>query len=360
MLDLDATDDPLHGAQEGRFFHGYYGCYCYLPLYVFCGDHLLVAKLRRSNIDASAGAVEEVARLVAQIRARWPQVRIILRADSGFARDGLMVWAESTGSTMSSAWPATPRLVGEIAAELALAKAEAEQTGKAARCFKDFRYQTLDSWSCERRVVGKAEQLVGGDGETSPNPRFVVTSSAAEAWAAQAALRAALLRPRRDGKPDQGMPARPVRRPHLHRAMRANQLRLWFAVDGLRAAGGAAADRPAGDPAGPGHGRHDPPQAAQDRRAGARLGPPGHGRDGLRPPLAARLGHRPPGPRPRRQADHDPDSAQSTSPDATLPAGGTGPCCPTPTATRPPRPNPPPQPRHTDPPPKLAAVRNPG
>ena len=95
VLDLDATDDPLHGSQEGRFFHGYYGCYCYLPLYVFCGDHLLVAKLRRSNIDASAGAVEEVARLVRQVRARWPRVRIVLRADSGFARDPLMVWCEA-------------------------------------------------------------------------------------------------------------------------------------------------------------------------------------------------------------------------------------------------------------------------
>jgi len=96
VLDLDATDDPIHGEQEGRFFHGYYGGYCYLPLYVFCGTHLLAAKLRRSNIDASAGSVEEVARIVAQIRARWPAVRIILRADSGFAREGLMAWCEAS------------------------------------------------------------------------------------------------------------------------------------------------------------------------------------------------------------------------------------------------------------------------
>jgi Transposase DDE domain group 1 len=80
-LDLDATDDPLHGHQEGRFFHGYYDCYCYLPLYVFCGRHLLAARLRQANIDASAGAVEEVARIVNQIRARWPRVRILLRAE---------------------------------------------------------------------------------------------------------------------------------------------------------------------------------------------------------------------------------------------------------------------------------------
>jgi hypothetical protein len=97
ILDLDATDDPLHGHQEGRFFHGYYDCYCYLPLYVFCGRHLLAAKLRRSNIDASAGAVEEVARIAAQIRARWPKVEILLRADSGFARDELMTWCEANG-----------------------------------------------------------------------------------------------------------------------------------------------------------------------------------------------------------------------------------------------------------------------
>jgi len=94
ILDLDATDDPLHGHQEGRFFHGYYDCYCYLPLYVFSGRHLLAAKLRRSNIDASAGAVEEVARIIDQIRVRWPRVRILLRADSGFAREELMHWCE--------------------------------------------------------------------------------------------------------------------------------------------------------------------------------------------------------------------------------------------------------------------------
>ncbi len=94
ILDLDATDDPIHGHQEGRFFHGYYDCHCYLPLYIFCGRHLLAAKLRRSNIDASAGAVEEVARIIGQIRARWPRVRIVLRADAGFAREALLLWCE--------------------------------------------------------------------------------------------------------------------------------------------------------------------------------------------------------------------------------------------------------------------------
>src|SRR5260370_2154360 len=96
VLDLEATDDLIHGNQEGRFFHGYYGGYCYLPLYVFCGRHLLAAKLRRSNIDGSAGAVEEVGRIVAQIRARWPEVRIVLRADPGFAREALMAWCQES------------------------------------------------------------------------------------------------------------------------------------------------------------------------------------------------------------------------------------------------------------------------
>ena len=107
ILDLDATDDPLHGNQEGRFFHGYYDCYCYLPLYIFCGRHLLAAKLRRANADAAAGAVEEVARIVAQIRRRWPRTRILLRGDSGFCREALMAWCEANRWTTCLAWPAT-------------------------------------------------------------------------------------------------------------------------------------------------------------------------------------------------------------------------------------------------------------
>ena len=152
---------------------------------MFCGDHLLAARLRRSSIDASAGAVAEVERIVAQIRARWPEVRIILRADSGFAREPLMVWCESHQVGYVPGLARNPRLVREIASELGQARAAAEETGKAARCFRDFHYQTLDTWSRERRVVGKAEQLVDGSGETSPNPRFVVTSLTAGAWAAK-------------------------------------------------------------------------------------------------------------------------------------------------------------------------------
>jgi hypothetical protein len=160
-LDLDATDDPLHGHQEGRFFHGYYDCYCYLPLYIFCGRHLLAAKLRRSNIDGAAGAVEEVARIVSQIRARWPRVRIWLRADSGFCREALMAWCEANRVDYIFGLARNPRLTAEIETEMAAARAAAEKTGKPARRFKDFRWSTLDSWSRIRRVIGKAEWTEG-------------------------------------------------------------------------------------------------------------------------------------------------------------------------------------------------------
>ena len=173
VLDLDATDDPIHGHQEGRFFHGYYDCHCYLPLYIFCGRHLLAAKLRRSNIDASAGAVAEVDRIVDQIRARWPRVEILLRADSGFARDELMTWCEANGVDYVLGLARNARLLAEVEAELAAVAAEHAATGAPVRRFKGFTYETLDSWSQPRRVVAKAEHLVKGS-----NPRFIVTSLA--------------------------------------------------------------------------------------------------------------------------------------------------------------------------------------
>jgi Transposase DDE domain group 1 len=176
ILDLDATDDPLHGHQEGRFFHGYYDCYCYLPLYVFCGRHLLAAKLRRSNIDASAGAVAEVERIVDQIRMRWPRVTILLRADSGFAREALMSWCEVNGVDYLFGLARNERLVGQIADDLAAVAAESLAQGGPARRFADFVWSTLDSWSRQRRVVAKAEHLTKGS-----NPRFVVTSLPASA-----------------------------------------------------------------------------------------------------------------------------------------------------------------------------------
>jgi hypothetical protein len=170
-LDVDATDDPLHGHQEGRFFHGYYDCYCYLPLYVFCGRHLLAAKLRRSDIDASAGTVEEMARIVGQIRTRWPRVRILLRGDSGFCREALMAWAEANRVDYVFGLARNARLAGEIETEMTAARTAAEKTAKPARRFRDFRWSTLKSWSRARRVIGKAEWTRG-----EANPRFIVTS----------------------------------------------------------------------------------------------------------------------------------------------------------------------------------------
>ena len=171
ILDIDATDDPLHGHQEGRFFHGYYDCYCYLPLYVFCGRHLLAAKLRPANIDAAAGAVEQIARIVTQLRARWPYTRIILRADSGFAREALMGWCEANAVDYIFGLARNARLKDTIAAELGEAQQESQRTGKPARRFKDFTWSTLKSWSRERRVIAKAEWTRGEE-----NPRFIVTT----------------------------------------------------------------------------------------------------------------------------------------------------------------------------------------
>jgi hypothetical protein len=180
VLDLDATDDPVHGAQEGRFFHGYYGHYCYLPLYIFAGEHLLCARLRPADRDASAGATEEVARIVAQLRTAWPTVRIVLRADSGFCRDALMTWCETHGVDYVFGLAKNARLIALIEDELADAAAQCATTGRPARVFAERTYQTLDSWSCVRRVVVKAEQLTAptADGDGKRNPRFVVTSLA--------------------------------------------------------------------------------------------------------------------------------------------------------------------------------------
>jgi hypothetical protein len=174
VLDVDATDDPLHGKQENRFFHGYYMNYCYLPLYIFCGEFLLCARLRPSNIDASEGTVEELERIIGLIREAWPEVRIIVRGDSGFCREKIMAWCEDHGVEYVFGLAKNERLKAIITEDLQRAKEQFEQTKKASRVFKDFRYQTLDSWTRERRVVAKAEHL-----EKGSNPRFVVTSIAA-------------------------------------------------------------------------------------------------------------------------------------------------------------------------------------
>jgi len=224
ILDLDATDDPIHGEQEGRFFHGYYGGYCYLPLYIFCGRHLLAAKLRPSNIDGSAGALEEIIRIVARIRARWPQVRIVLRADSGFARDALMAWCEANGVDYLFGLARNSRLEAEIAVELEAAAIDSLASGQAARRFKDFTWTTRDSWSRERRVVAKAEHTRQGS-----NPRFVVTSLTPQDYDARALYE--------DVYCARGEMENRIKEQQLDlfadrtsaKTMRANQLRLWFA-----------------------------------------------------------------------------------------------------------------------------------
>ncbi len=224
ILDLDATDDPLHGHQEGRFVHGYDDCYCYLPLSIFCGRHLLCAKLRQANMDASAGAVEEVARIMAQIRARWPRVRILLRADSGFAREELMSWCEHNRVDFVFGLAQNARLNAKIAAALDEAKAESEMTGQPARRFRDFFWSTLDSWSRRRRVVAKAEWTQG-----EANPRFVVTSLKRAAvparwlyeqiYCARGDMENRIKETQGDLFADRTSA----------KTMRANQLRLWFA-----------------------------------------------------------------------------------------------------------------------------------
>jgi hypothetical protein len=224
ILDLDATDVPLHGHQEGRFFHGYYDAYCYLPLYVFCGRHLLAAKLRRADIDASAGAVDEVARIVRQVRARWPRVRILLRADSGFAREALMAWCEQNRVDFLFGLARNARLVEELTIDLAWAEHEASRTGKPARRFRDFRWSTLDSWSRRRRVVAKAEWTRGED-----NPRFVVTSlKPAEADARTLYERLYCARGEMENRIKECQLDLFAGRASAA-TMRANQLRLWFA-----------------------------------------------------------------------------------------------------------------------------------
>jgi hypothetical protein len=179
-LDLDATDDPLHGTQEGRFFHGYYGHYCYLPLYIFWGEELLCARLRPSNIDACEGSVEELKRIVAQIRQRWPEVEIIIRGDSGFCREEIMAWCEANNVDFVLGLAKNKRLLKMSLKPRIRAQQAFLDSGKAARAFDEFSYRTRDTWSRARRVVVKAEHLAKG-----ANPRYVVTSLSAEVAAAR-------------------------------------------------------------------------------------------------------------------------------------------------------------------------------
>lgn len=223
VLDLDVTDDPVHGHQLGRFFHGYYREYGYLPLSIFCGHHLLCARLRPADIDASAGALKQLQRIVAQIRRSWPQVRITIRADSGSCREPLMAWCEANGVDDVLGLAQDPRLLTSIGAERERARSEFERTKQPARVFADLSYRTPDSGSRERRVVAKAEHLAKG-----ANPRLVVTSLAAER------------RPARpldeDDDGGRGEAENRIKEQQLHLfadrtsagTMRANQIRLFF------------------------------------------------------------------------------------------------------------------------------------
>ncbi len=224
ILDFDATDDPVHGTQEGRFFHGYYDCYCYLPLYVFGGRHLLAAKLRPANIDGAAGAVEEAARIVSGLRAHWPDVRVLLRADSGFARDALMSWCEANGVSYLLGLARNKRLEAEVADDPACAGAESRRAGGPRRRFRDFMWRTRESWGCARRVVARAEWTHG-----KANPRFVVTSLGANEYNAR--------RLYEDLYCQHGEMENRIKECQLDlfadrtsaHGLRANQLRLWFA-----------------------------------------------------------------------------------------------------------------------------------
>jgi hypothetical protein len=239
VLDLDNTDIPLYGGQEGRFFHGYYDEYCYLPLYVFCGRHLLLARQRRANVAGSDGAVEEVARIVAQVRQKWPRVRIILRADSGFSNDPLMRWCEANRVDYVFGLARNRRLEMVLEQPLAEAKRQCVMSGKPARVFGDFPYRTIDSWSRARRVVGKAEHTPEG-----ANPRFVVTSLKRTRSAYDArALYQDLYCARGEAENRIGEQFELFADRASSATMTANQLRLWFSamayvlVDTLRRVG---------------------------------------------------------------------------------------------------------------------------
>jgi hypothetical protein len=175
VLDIDATDDPLHGHQEGRYFHGYYAEYCYLPLYIFCAEHLLCARLRRADQDPASGVLAELTRIVEHIRLAWPKVRIVIRGDSGFCRDEIMKYCEDHQLDYVLGLAKNSRLKKALETEMSQAHKLYQSTQQPARVFKDFGYRTKKSWSCERRVVGKAEYLAKGE-----NPRFIVTSIQSE------------------------------------------------------------------------------------------------------------------------------------------------------------------------------------
>ena len=278
VLDLDATDDRLHGHQQGRFFHGYYGHYCYLPLYIFIGEHLLCARLRESNQDAAAGAVEELERIVKRLRRTWPEVEIIVRGDAGFCRQELMSWCEKQQVDYVFGLAKNNRLLERIRKPLRKAQRRHAESGHPARLFSEFRYRTLHSWSRKRRVVAKAECLRKGK-----NPRFVVTSLPARQRKARSFVRGSLLRAGRDGKPYQGATVGPVCRPHLDGADAIESDPLVFFFDRLLLTASAKGVGAAGNEDGPGAVLDDPGAAAQNGGPGAGDGAQGVDLDGHGP-----------------------------------------------------------------------------
>ena len=235
-LDLDATDDPLHGQQEGRFFHGYYRHYCYLPLYIFSGGHLLCARLRPANIDAAKGSVEELERIVARIRERWPEARIVVRGDSGFCREDIMDWCERNGVDYVLGLARNDRLARRIDKALRKSRRRHAATGKASRRFRELRYRTRKSWSRTRRVVGQGG-MAGEGGE----PALRGDQPVAGGRRRPTSVRAVVLRARGHGEPDQGVPAGDVRRPHERGDAARQPVAVALRLVRLRAAARAAA-----------------------------------------------------------------------------------------------------------------------
>lgn len=223
IIDVDATDDPLYGHQEGRFFHGYYRHYCYLPLYIFTGEQLLCARLREANQDGASGCIEELERIISRLRLSWPDTQIIIRGDSGFCRDDLMSWCEANQVDYVLGLAKNSRLKAAIEGQMSQAKAQHERSGQPARVFKDFRYQTRKSWSCNRRVIGKAEYLSKGE-----NPRFIVTSLPARRYPDRCLYEQVYCaRGEMENRIKEQQLALFADRTSTH-PMRSNQLRLYF------------------------------------------------------------------------------------------------------------------------------------
>jgi hypothetical protein len=191
ILDFDATDDEIHGNQAKRYFHGFYDSYCFLPLYVFCGDQILVSYLRPSSVGAAHHSRAVTKLLVQKIRARWPDVKIILRGDSGFAIQRLMRWCDKNNVGYVFGLQKNNVLVRNIACEMTRARIMYSQTDTKQAVFKWFRYRTQKSWNRHRWVIGKAEY-----GSQGANPRFVVTNLPSD----EGVVDATYHRPRVDGK----------------------------------------------------------------------------------------------------------------------------------------------------------------